>query len=146
MTRKLLWLVVSSLMALFTVMAACAPPATTTTPPVTTPLTTAPPTTTPPVTAPPVVQPPQTQPAPTADVPQYGGPLRLALTADITNFDDVVTRGFTQGTTFLQTNESILELAGLSLVEDFQASALETRIVAFQVAVKCLPCCLDQRK
>ncbi|MEK7354704.1 MAG: ABC transporter substrate-binding protein, partial [Chloroflexota bacterium] len=45
--------------------------------------------------------------APTSGVPKYGGTLRLALTADITNFDDVITRGFTQGITFLQTNESL---------------------------------------
>jgi peptide/nickel transport system substrate-binding protein len=45
--------------------------------------------------------------APAASAPQYGGTLKLPLTADITNFDDVVTRGFTQGTTFLQTNESM---------------------------------------
>jgi peptide/nickel transport system substrate-binding protein len=39
--------------------------------------------------------------------PKYGGTLRLAQTADSTNFDDVVTRGFVQGVTFLLTNESM---------------------------------------
>ncbi|HEY93807.1 MAG TPA: hypothetical protein G4O15_02560, partial [Dehalococcoidia bacterium] len=39
--------------------------------------------------------------------PEYGGTLRLAQTMDSTNFDDVVTRGFVQGVTFLQTNESM---------------------------------------
>ncbi|MEJ2740006.1 MAG: ABC transporter substrate-binding protein, partial [Dehalococcoidia bacterium] len=39
--------------------------------------------------------------------PAYGGTLRLAQTQDSTNFDDVVTRGFVQGVTFLLTNESM---------------------------------------
>jgi len=42
-----------------------------------------------------------------SNLPQYGGTLHLPLNADITNFDDVVTRGFVQGTTFLLTNESL---------------------------------------
>ena len=39
--------------------------------------------------------------------PLYGGTLRLAQIQDSTNFDDVVTRTFVQGVTFLLTNESM---------------------------------------
>ncbi|MBI2849855.1 MAG: ABC transporter substrate-binding protein [Chloroflexi bacterium] len=108
MTRKILWLVVSSLMALSLVLAGCAPAATPPTPPTTTPPTTTPPTTTPPTITPPVAEPPQKEAvAPTAEAPKYGGTLRLALAADITNFDDVVTVGFGHGLTNSLTNENM---------------------------------------
>jgi len=108
MRKKNLWLVVSGLMALSLVMSACAPAVTPTTPaaPVTPPVPAIPAAPAPPA-APTVEKPQQEAVAPTSTTPQYGGTLRLALTADITNFDDVVTRGFTQGITFLQTNESL---------------------------------------
>ncbi len=86
MRKRILWLVVSTLMALSLVMAACAPAATppTTTPPTTTPPVTTPPTTTPPTTPPPVVEPPQTKPVPpSTDVPKYGGTLTIAVTTAI---------------------------------------------------------------
>ena len=103
MTKKGLWLVVSCLMALSLVLAACGTASPTTTPPTTTP-----PTTTPPTTTQPTPEPTQiVQVPPSAEVPKYGSSLRLALGGDTTNFDDVVTRGFTQGTTFLLTNESL---------------------------------------
>src|SRR3972149_691630 len=103
--RKGLCLVVGCLMALSLVMAACTPAAAPTTP--TTPITPATPTT-PTTPATPVQETPQKEAvAPTTEAPKYGGTLKLALTTDITNFDDVVTRGFTQGITFLQTNESL---------------------------------------
>ena len=80
MNRRILWLVVSSLMALSLVMAACAAPAATTTPATTT--TTTLPTSTPtlePTQA--VIVPP---PPPTSDMPQYGGTLTLSTTANPT--------------------------------------------------------------
>ena len=78
MRKRILWLVVSTLMALSLVMAACAPAAT---PPTTTPPTTAPPATTPPATTPPTTEPPQIAPvAPSTDVPRYGGTLTIAIT------------------------------------------------------------------
>jgi peptide/nickel transport system substrate-binding protein len=42
-----------------------------------------------------------------SNIPKYGGSLRLALNADSTSWDDVVTRGFVQPITFLLTNESM---------------------------------------
>jgi hypothetical protein len=90
MSKKTLWLVVSSLMALSLIMAACGPAASTITP--TTTSTPAPTQTT---TLPPTQQPPQQQPnPPTGEVPRYGGTLNLPLSADITRFN---TYGHTVG-------------------------------------------------
>lgn len=86
--RKVLWLVVSSLMALSLVIAACAPAAAPTTP--TTPVTPAAPTTpaTPAAPATPTPEKPQQEPVkPGPDVPQYGGTITVAITSDPTNFD-----------------------------------------------------------
>ncbi|MEK7353857.1 MAG: ABC transporter substrate-binding protein [Chloroflexota bacterium] len=85
MTRKILWLLVSCLMALSLVMAACAPAAAPTTP--TTPATPATPAA---PTAPttPAREPPQKEAvAPASGAPKYGGTFTVALTTDPTNFD-----------------------------------------------------------
>src|SRR3972149_8543226 len=76
MKRKILWLVVSGLMALSLVMAACAPAATPTTPTTTTtPATTAP-------TTKPVEEPTQKEAvAPAEETPQYGGVLNVSTTS-----------------------------------------------------------------
>ncbi|MEK7353102.1 MAG: ABC transporter substrate-binding protein [Chloroflexota bacterium] len=88
MGRKILWLVVSGLMALSLVMASCAPAATPTTPTtLTSPTTPATPTTPTAPTAP-VQEPPQKEVvAPAVEKPKYGGTITSVLTADITNFD-----------------------------------------------------------
>ncbi|MEK7353903.1 MAG: hypothetical protein AABZ77_05285, partial [Chloroflexota bacterium] len=84
MKRKTLVLVVSGLMALSLVMAACAPAATPTTP-------TPPPTSTTPVTpgTPATSATPVEKEAvsPVQVVPKYGWEVRLALSTDITSFD-----------------------------------------------------------
>ena len=81
MRKKVLWMVVSGLMALSLVMAACGPAATTTTP--TTPTTATTPTT--PTT--PIVEPTQQPPVtPTGEKPKYGGTLTLGLISDVTTF------------------------------------------------------------
>src|SRR3990170_3438911 len=83
MTKKIVWLVVSSLMVLSLLMAACGPAATTTTPPTTTP-----PTTTPPITTPTTQEPTQIVPVPpSAEVPKYGGTRTVTLNTDPTIFD-----------------------------------------------------------
>src|SRR3990172_2370819 len=104
---KVIWLAVSVLMALSLALAACPPAA----PPPTTPVTTTPVTpTTPATTTPPTEEKPQKEVvAPAADTPKYGGTLRVALTADITGFDDVVTRGFVSGPTLTVSNEALWE-------------------------------------
>jgi peptide/nickel transport system substrate-binding protein len=104
MKRKTLWVAVSCLMVVSLVLAACQPAAPTpATPQPTTPSApTAPAPTTP--TAP---TSPQPVTAPAADKPQHGGTLRLALTADITIWDDVVTIGFGPGMTNSLTNENL---------------------------------------
>ena len=82
MPKKILWLVVSSVMALSLLIAACGPAATTTTPstaPTSTNPTSVPPTSS--VT--PTEQPPQQVVAPpSTDTPQYGGTLTIATTAN----------------------------------------------------------------
>ena len=106
MSKKILWLAVSGLMILSLVLAACGTAATPTTP--TTPAAPAPvqpaPTTPP---APTQEKPQQEAVKPAAETPRYGGTLRLALTADMTNFDDVVTVGFGPGFTNSLTNENM---------------------------------------
>ena len=104
---KVIWLAVSVLMALSLALAACTPAAPTpTTPVTTTPVTP----TTPATTTPPTEEKPQKEVvAPAADTPKYGGTLRVALTADITGFDDVVTRGFVSGPTLTVSNEALWE-------------------------------------
>src|SRR3990170_4828249 len=104
MTKRILWLVVSCLMALSLVIAACGPAATPTTP--TAPSTPTEPTPTAPTT-PTTEKPQQEAVKPAADTPKYGGTVRLALTADMTNFDDVVTVGFGHGLTNSLTNENM---------------------------------------
>ena len=84
MRKRILWLVVSTLMALSLVMAACGPAAA---PPTTSPPTTTPTTTTPPTTTPPTAVPTQAPPVPSADVPKYGGTITEALTTDPLYFD-----------------------------------------------------------
>ena len=88
--RKILWLVVSGLMALSLVMAACGPaaapttPATPTTP--TTPTKPATPTT-------PVQEKPQQEAVkPAPETPKYGGTITYRLPADPTNVDSGINR------------------------------------------------------
>ena len=89
MSKKLLWLSVSSLMALSLIMAACTPAATPTTPAApTTPTTPTAPTTPP---APTAEKPQQEVVKPTEDKPQYGGTLYLALASDITTYAAIET-------------------------------------------------------
>jgi len=90
MSKKILWAVVSGLMALSLVLAACGPAATPTppTPPV------APPTPVTPVTPPtpvtPTPEPPQKEPVPPAtETPKYGGTMSIVLNSDPLNFDPV---------------------------------------------------------
>ncbi|MEK7353584.1 MAG: ABC transporter substrate-binding protein, partial [Chloroflexota bacterium] len=97
MSKKILWAVMSGLMALSLVMAACAPAATPTTQ--TTP--TAPTTPTKPGEEP--IQKETVTPA--IQAPKYGGTLNIALATDITGWDDIITRGVTPGDTFRITNE-----------------------------------------
>ena len=93
MGKKILWFVVSGLMALSLVVAACGPAATTTTPTTpTTPVTT---TTTPTTPTTPTTEPTQKEAVkPAAEVPKYGGTLLLSATGDITRFN---TYGHTTG-------------------------------------------------
>ena len=85
MNKKSLWSMVSVLMALSLVMAACAPAATPTAP--TTPTTPTAPTTPTTPTKPAEEKTQKEAVAPTADVPKYGGTLTLSLSGDQTNFD-----------------------------------------------------------
>jgi len=82
MMRKILWGVVSGLMALSLVIASCGPAETTPTTP-TTPTTTTTPTT---PTAPVTEKPQQEVVTPGVEKPQYGGELIQALGADLTSF------------------------------------------------------------
>ena len=88
MSKKIIWLVVSGLMALSLLVAACEPAATPATPTApTTPTSPAAPTspTTSPITpTTPVEKGPL---APAAEVPKYGGTLTLVQTGDVTRFD-----------------------------------------------------------
>src|SRR3989337_710214 len=103
MSKKVLWLVVSCLLALTIVMAACGPAATPATPTAPT-IPTTPTTTTTPVQE----KPQQEAVKPGADTPKYGGTLNLVLTTDITTFD-VFTTAFQPATTFAVTNEPLVE-------------------------------------
>ncbi|MEK7353687.1 MAG: ABC transporter substrate-binding protein [Chloroflexota bacterium] len=88
MSKKILWLVVTWLMALSLVIAACGPAAQPTAPTApttpTTPTTPATPTT---PTAPAEEKPQKETVAPAADVPKYGGTITYRLASDPTNFD-----------------------------------------------------------
>lgn len=103
--NKTLWLAITGIMMLSLIMAACGPAATTPTTPGTpaTPVTPTTPTT---PTAPVTEKPQQEAVTPISDAPKYGGTLRLALGADITGWDDVVSRGFVAGPVFTLTNET----------------------------------------
>src|SRR3990170_5364294 len=84
MTKRILWLVVSCLMALSLVIAACGPAATPTTP--TAPSTPTEPTPTAPTT-PTTEKPQQEAVKPAGDVPKYGGTVTYRIGSDPTNFD-----------------------------------------------------------
>ncbi len=88
MRGKIIWLVVSVLMAVSLVMTACAPAATPTTPAApATPATPAAPIT-PATPSAPVTEKPQKEAvAPSVEKPKYGGTITSVLNADITNFD-----------------------------------------------------------
>lgn len=93
MKRKALWLLVSALMALSLVIAACGPAETTPTAPETP---TAPATgTTPAAPATPTQEKPQQETvAPGAEKPKYGGTRTIAITSDPVNFDNAEWNGF----------------------------------------------------
>jgi peptide/nickel transport system substrate-binding protein len=96
MKKRVVWSSFVSLLTFLLVLTSCGPGATTA--PTTATTTTQ---TTPATTA-------TTAPLPTtasSDKPQYGGTLRLALPADITIFDDIVTVGFGPGQLQRLTNE-----------------------------------------
>ena len=99
MSKKTLWLALSSLMVLSLLIAACGPAATPTTPETPTAPTTPTTPTTP--TAPTT---PTTPAAPTTDVPKYGGTLTLSLTTDVNTFDAIYTN---LPTVIYQTNEEL---------------------------------------
>ena len=101
MNKKIMWLVLSGLMVISLVMAACGP-ATPTTP--TTPATTTPTTPTTP-TSPTSPTTPTTPTAPAAAVPKYGGTLTLRLGGDITSFDEYKSMS---PTTFSLTHEELV--------------------------------------
>ena len=108
--KKVIWIVVSALMVLTTLIAACAPAATPTTPSAPTSPAPTPSQVTPTATNtpnPPTQEQPQTGSASASNKPQYGGTLRLVLNADMTNFDDVVTVGYGPGYTNSLTNENM---------------------------------------
>ena len=91
MSKKILWLVVSSLMVISLVTSSCVPAVTPTTTPVpntaSTPTTPTTPTT-PAAPSAPVTEPPQKESAkPAAKVPKYGGTLTLSSTTDISVWD-----------------------------------------------------------
>ncbi len=94
--KKLVWILASFFVGLSFSAISCGtsatPVATTTTPQPTQATTTAP---------------PVTQTTKPSDKPQYGGLLNLALTADITIFDDIVTVGFGPGQTNRLTNDTL---------------------------------------
>src|SRR3990172_136362 len=82
MTKKILWLGVSGLMALSLAIAACGPAATPSAP--TAPAAPA----TPDTTTTPVAEKPQQEAAkPTSDVPKYGGTLTYRQSTDVTAWD-----------------------------------------------------------
>ncbi|MBI2851467.1 MAG: ABC transporter substrate-binding protein [Chloroflexi bacterium] len=97
MSKRILWLVVSGLMALSLVMAACAPaaPITPTTP--TTPTTPAAPTAPAAPTTPTTEKPQQEAVKPSGEVPQYGGTLNVGRSGDLTSFDPTANTGQTAG-------------------------------------------------
>ncbi len=107
--KKLLWIAVTFLMILSLVLTACGPAATPTTPTApsapSAPTSVQPATTAP--TAPTTEKPQQEAVKPDGETPKYGGTLRLALGADMTNFDDVITIGFGPGFTNSLTNENL---------------------------------------
>ena len=101
--KKVLWLVVSSLMVLSLVMAACtqATTATTSTTPTTQTVSTVP--TTP--GAPTTEKPQQEAVTPAAETPKYGGTLIQVLVGDVTGWDPVTRLGV--GSLFQLTNEAV---------------------------------------
>ena len=97
--RRISWLVVTSLMTLSLVVAACGPAATPAAPAVPA---------APVAPGAPVEEKAQKEavaPAASADVPKYGGTLNLAQGGDVTAFDDIVSRRVLPGATFNLTNE-----------------------------------------
>ena len=99
MKKRKLVVFLSILGATLLLAISCSAPAqTATTAPPTASTTTAPKTTT---------APPQTTKP--SDKPQYGGTLTLALTSDLTIFDDIVTVGFGPGQTNRLTNNTLWE-------------------------------------
>ena len=85
MTKKIFWLLVSGLMVLSLVMAACSQAATTQIGTTTTTTTTS--------TAPAVAIPQQEVVKPTGEVPKYGGTVTVMASADFTNWDVLVYGG-----------------------------------------------------
>ncbi len=105
MRKNILWMVVSCLIALSLMMAACAPAATPTAPAA--PTTPAPSATPSAPTTPttPVPEKPQQQPV-SSDKPKYGGTVNILQVADITSFDPAVNSGLA---TVTYTNDFLVQ-------------------------------------
>ncbi len=108
MSKRILWLVVSALMALSLATAACGPVSTSPTPAAPTkPVTPATPSAPASPAAPAVENPKQEAAKPTIEVPKYGGVLRLSLSSAPSDFDASHLTAGGSGDTNKQTNQEL---------------------------------------